>query len=258
VATFHAFAERSRLLRLSAPVLRTVSRRIAVPLAVSRAAAEFARVAVEGEIDVVPNGVDVDRFARPRGAPEGLPPGRRVMWAHRLDPQKRFPVAVRALGRLAEGREDLALVVAGDGGDRDALDLLPAPARARVAMLGTVPNDDLPPYLAGADVFVAPALGQESFGIALVEAMAAGVPVVASDIPGYREVVRDGVDGLLVPPRDPGALAAAMARVLDDPELASTLARAGRERAREFSWDVVAPAIEARYRRATGSDRGTG
>jgi phosphatidylinositol alpha-mannosyltransferase len=113
-----------------------------------------------------------------------------------------------------------------------------------------VEHERLPPYHAASDVFVAPATGQESFGYVLVEAMAAGLPVVASDIAGYREVVRDGVDGLLVPPSDPVALAAALRTVLDDADLARRLGEGGRLRAGEFSWDRVAPAIEERYRRA--------
>jgi phosphatidylinositol alpha-mannosyltransferase len=251
VATFHAFADRSRLMELAAPALRTVHRRIAVSIAVSRAAAEFLARAVPGEVEIVPNGTDVERFAHPRALAEGLPEGRRILWAHRLDPQKGFPVALRAFARLAAELEDVHLVVAGDGRDRGALELLSDRDRRRVVMLGAVPNDDLPQFHAAADVFVAPAVGQESFGVVLIEAMAAGVPVVASDIPGYREVVRDGVDGLLVPPRDPNALAAALRRVLDDPALASALARAGRDRAAEYSWDVVAPRIEAIYQRVT-------
>ncbi len=249
VATFHAFAERSRLMEVAAPALRTVSRRIGATIAVSKAAAGFAARAVRTEMEIVPNGTDVERWAHPASVAGGLPDGRRILWAHRLDPQKGFPVAVRAYARLASELDDVYLVVAGDGRDRDAIGLLSEQDRARVVMLGAVPNDDLPAYHAAADVFVAPAVGQESFGIVLVEAMAAGVPVVASDIPGYREVVRDGVDGLLVPPRDPTALAAALRRVLGDPELASSLVRAGRERAREYSWEVVAPRIEAIYRR---------
>jgi phosphatidylinositol alpha-mannosyltransferase len=116
-------------------------------------------------------------------------------------------------------------------------------------MLGSVPNVELPACLAAADVFASPATGHESFGIVLVEALAAGVPVVATDIPGYREVIRAGVDGLLVPPSDAAALASAIRRVLAEPELASALAHAGRARAREFSWDVVVPRIEAIYER---------
>ncbi len=251
VATFHAFAERSRLMELAAPALRTVDRRIAARIAVSNAAAEFLGRAVPGEVEIVPNGTDVERFAHASAPAEGLPEGRRILWANRLDPQKGFPVAVRAFARLAAELDDVQLVVAGDGRDRGALELLSDRDRRRVVMLGAVPNDDLPQFHAAADVFIAPAVGQESFGVVLIEAMAAGVPVVASDIPGYREVVRDGIDGLLVPPRDPNALAAAVRRVLDEPALASALARAGRERAGAYSWDVVAPRIEAIYQRVT-------
>ncbi len=126
----------------------------------------------------------------------------------------------------------------------------------RVRMLGTVAHEQLPSYLAGADVFVSSAIGQESFGIVLVEAMAAEVPVVASDIAGYREVVRDGVDGLLTSPGDPSALAAGIRRVLTDPTLAGRLRQAGRERAEEFSWERIVPRIEAVYEQAIR--RGTG
>jgi phosphatidylinositol alpha-mannosyltransferase len=255
VATFHAFAERSRLMELAAPVLRTVHRRIAASVAVSEAAAGFLARAVPGDVEIVPNGIAVERFARPRSPARGMPEGRIVLWTHRLDPQKGFPIAIRAFDRLATELDDVHLVVAGDGRDRDALGLLPPALRGRVVMLGAVPNDDLPAYHACADVFVAPATDMESFGIVLVEAMAAGVPVVASDIPGYREVVRDGVDGLLVPARDPNALAAALRRVLVEPELAASLARAGRERAREYSWDAIAPRLEAIYERVAGSRR---
>jgi phosphatidylinositol alpha-mannosyltransferase len=118
-----------------------------------------------------------------------------------------------------------------------------------------VPHDALPRYHAAADVFVASAVGQESFGMALVEAMAAGVPVVASDIPGFREVVRDGIEGLLVPPGDPSALAAALRRVLADTELATALGRAGRERAERYRWDRVCTEVEIAYRDAAGAAR---
>jgi len=145
--------------------------------------------------------------------------------------------------------------VVGAGSDRDAVDVLSPGARARVRMVGAVPNRELHRYHAGASVFLAPATGHESFGVILVEAMAAGVPVVASDIPGYREVVRADRDGLLVPPGDPHALAASVGRILRDPELATRLRAAGRERAEAFTWDAVAPRLEAIYGRVT-SPRG--
>ena len=250
VATFHAYLDRSRLLELAGPVLRHVHRRIDAGIAVSEAAATFVRRVIRGPVDVVPNGVDIAAFARRHDPAQGLPEGRRILWVNRLDPQKGFGVMISAFERVAAELEDVSLVVAGDGRDRSALDLLSPAARRRVVRLGTVPHDALPPYHAACDLFVSPAVGQESFGIVLVEAMAAGLPVVASDIPGYREVVHDGVEGLLVRPNDPSSLAGAISKVLTDPVLAGALAEAGRVRAEAFSWDVVVPRLEAVYDRA--------
>ena len=255
VATFHAFLDRSRLMEISGPILRQIDRRIDAAVAVSEAAAAFVRRVRRGPVEIVPNGVDVSRFAEPADPPEGLPRGRRILWVNRLDPQKGFGVMVDAFARLARDRDDVFLLVAGEGRDRVALRTLPRQTRNRVVPLGTVPHDELPRYHAAADVYCSPAVGQESFGLVLVEAMAAGVPVVATDIPGYREVVRNGVDGLLVRPNDPGALSDAVRRVLSEPELASALAAAGRARAPEFAWDAVVPRLEAVYGRALNGTR---
>jgi phosphatidylinositol alpha-mannosyltransferase len=141
-------------------------------------------------------------------------------------------------------------VVVGDGPERAAADALPADARARVSFRGAIANQALPPVLASADVYVGPALGGESFGMVLVEAMAAGVPVVASAVPGYTEVVRDGIDGVLVPAGDPRALAREVARVLDDPALNARLRRAGPERAERFDWSRVAAELTGIYAEA--------
>jgi phosphatidyl-myo-inositol alpha-mannosyltransferase len=128
--------------------------------------------------------------------------------------------------------------------------------RDRVLMLGAVPHGHLPPYHAAADVFIGPARGGESFGIVLIEAMAAGLPVVASDIDGWREVVRDGVDGLLVPPDDPPALAGSVRAVLDDPDLARRLGEAGRARAERYAWSTVTGEIERAYDDAVSGAHG--
>jgi phosphatidylinositol alpha-mannosyltransferase len=246
VATFHAFSERSRLLTAAAPFLRPVWRRTRIRLAVSRAAARFVGSRFGDGIRIVPNGCDVDRFAEAHPA-EGLPPGRRMLWVGRLDPQKGFSVALRAFAALAEEFPDLSLVVAGDGPDREAVRTLPAEARERLVMLGNVRHRRLPAYHAACDVFISPAVGQESFGISLVEAMSAGLPVVASDIAGYREVVRAGEEGLLVPPGDAAALAQAVRRVLRDGDLVERLRQAGRARAGGFRWEVVGERIEEAY-----------
>ena len=160
---------------------------------------------------------------------------------------------VEAFRKLASERHDVLLVVAGDGPERAALRDLPIEPRSRVVMLGNVPHAELPPFHAASEVFCAPATGRESFGIVLVEAMAAGLPVVASDIPGYREVLRDGHEGILVPPREPDVLAEAIGRILDDADAAKRFGEAGRERAARYSWDTVAREVEAIYLEVAGS-----
>jgi phosphatidylinositol alpha-mannosyltransferase len=248
VGTFHSGATRARLYDLAAPLLRRAAARLAVRIAVSERAAAFERARIGGDFRVIGNGVDVDRWAD--AAAVDLGPGRKLLFVGRLDERKGFPVAVSAFERLAEGREDLGLVVVGDGPERTAVDALPTMLRARVTMLGPVPNVELPPIHAACDLYLGPSTGGESFGIVLVEAMAAGLPVVASDTPGYDEVVTDGVNGLLVPQSDPVALAAAGARLLDEPDLAARLAAGGRARAQAFAWPAVIEPIEDAYRDA--------
>ncbi len=258
VATVHAYLDRSVAMELAAPVLRRIWNRVAVGVAVSEAAASFLHRALpDAALEIVPNGVDVGAFAAAEPL-EDLPAGRRILWVNRLDPQKGFPVAVAAFSKVLADVPDAVLIVVGDGRDREALGLLTEPARARVTMRGTLPNEGIAAHHAACEVFAAPAVGQESFGIVLVEAMAAGLPVVATDIPGYREVVTEGVEGLLVPPRDPEALAAALVRVLREPDLASRLGEAGRRRARTYDWPILVDRLETLYARAVegaGYDR---
>jgi phosphatidylinositol alpha-mannosyltransferase len=248
VGTFHSGATRARLYDLAAPLLRRAAAHLTVRIAVSERAADFERARIGGEFRIVPNGVDVSRFAD--AEPADLGPGRKLLFVGRLDERKGFPVAIEAFERLAADRPDVHLIVVGDGPQRNAIDRLPTMLRARVMMLGAVPNEELPPIHAACDLYLGPSTGGESFGIVLVEAMAAGLPVVASDTPGYDEVVTDDSQGLLVPPRDPAAFAAAAARVLDDDGLAERLRAAGPVRARDFDWSVTVGAIEDAYRDA--------
>lgn len=251
VATFHTGAERSRLYDLAAPLIRRIARRIVVRVAVSPVAERAAAGRIGGSFEIVPNGADVDRFAD--AEPAALGEGTKLLFVGRLDERKGFPTAVAAFGRLAADRPELRLIVVGDGPERSAIDGLPVDVRARVTMLGAVPNVDLPPFERACDLYLGTSVGGESFGIVLVEAMAAGLPVVASDIPGYDEVVTDGVEGLLVPPRDPAAVAQAAGSILDDPDLAARLSTAGRTRAATFDWRVVGARLEALYRRAVAT-----
>lgn len=249
VATFHAHSERSRLMDIGAPFLRPVWRRLAVRVAVSDAAAAFVTSRLGDGVRIIPNGVDVDLFAKAQPK-TGLPSGRCLLWVGRLDRQKGFPVAVQAFSQLTGEFPDLNFVVVGDGRDRQAIDSLVPGSRSRIVTVGSVHHEELPPYHAAADVFVSSAIGQESFGLVIVEAMAAGVPVVASDIAGYREVVEPDVSGLLVPPGDPAALATAIRRVLTEPGMADRLSAAGRARAQSYRWERVVERVEEAYRDA--------
>lgn len=248
VATFHSGATRSRLYDAGAPLLRRVARRLSARIAVSEAAARTARSRIGGAFQIVPIGVDVRRFADAQGAELG--PGTKLLFIGRLDQRKGFPTAVAAFAQLAADRPDVRLIVVGDGPDRGAIDRLSPDARSRVTMVGSLPNVDLPPYPAACDVLLAPSNGGESFGVILVEGMAAGLPVVASNIPGYDEVVSDGVEGLLVPPGDARSLATATARILDDRALRAKLAAGASARAARCDWPGVVARIQDIYARA--------
>ena len=252
VATFHSNVGRERVsslwFKLAAPMVRPVWNRLARRIAVSDAARHSVTSRMgDGELLIVPNGVDVERFAGAK--PAVLPGGRHLLFVGRLEERKGFPVAVAAFARLAERYPDLRLLVVGDGSERDAVDDLPPAVRSRVEMLGRVDDDRLAGYLRAATLYLGPATGGESFGIVLAEAMAAGLPIVASDIAGYRDVARNGREAVLVPPGDPDALVAAVGRVLDDPALARSLGGSGALRARDFAWDTVADRLVDVYRK---------
>jgi phosphatidyl-myo-inositol dimannoside synthase len=190
---------------------------------------------------VVPPGVDVDRF-RPLGPEErraaraafGLPPGPLVVAVSRLVPRKGMDVLVAAASLLAPELPGLTVAVAGSGRDRDRLTRLIGGTGAPVRLLGRLPDDQLPRLLGCADVFAMPCrnrwggLEQEGFGIVFLEAAACGVAGVAGASGGSHEAVAHGETGFVVRhPSDPYAVAAALARLLDDPELCRAMGAAG-------------------------------
>src|SRR5688500_2204329 len=239
VATFHSNVGPQRVsslwFKLAAPMVRPVWNRLARRVAVSEAARHSVTSRMgDGDLVIVPNGVDVDRFANAR--PATLPPGRHLLFVGRLEERKGFPVAVAAFAELARVYADLRLLVIGDGSERDAVDTLEPSVRSRVDMLGRVDDERLASFLKAADLYLGPATGGESFGIVLAEAMAAGLPIVASDIDGYRDVARDGLEALLVAPGEVPPLVAAVREGLDDQRLARSLGDGGARRAREVDW----------------------
>lgn len=255
VGTFHAAAESNLAYRLFRAPLAGRAARLDRRMAVSEAAMRLASRYFPGRYDIVPNGVDCGRF-RP-----GIEPIARfrdgrlnILFVGRLDRRKGAPYLCRALPIVARELGGRArLIVVGEKGLRSALCARPSDlGGAEIVWAGRVPPETLPRYYATADIFCSPAVGRESFGIVLLESMAAGTPVVASDIPGYRAVVADGVDGLLAAPRDPSSIARALLAVARDDKLRMRLAAAGREKALRYDWSIIAQRVEEIYLEVAG------
>jgi glycosyltransferase involved in cell wall biosynthesis len=210
-------------------LVRGVLRRAKLVIAASTALAQAASLLGARDVRVIPSGVDLPAEI----GPEADPP--EILYAGRLSEEK-------GVLELVEATRGMRLVVAGDG-----------PLRARVpAARGFVPNDELQGLYARAAVVTCPSR-REGFGVACLEAMAHGRPVVATRVGGLRDLVVDGETGLVVPPRDPEALRAALRRLIADPDLRRRLGAAGRQRARErFSWDAVTSAVVDAYAEAVG------
>ena len=239
VGTFHR-AGASRAYAVAPRLARRAAGRLAARFAVSEDAKATAQAALGGTYEVLYNGVEVDRWATAPPWPTGGPT---IFFVGRHEPRKGLAVLLEAMAYLPRATR---LWVAGSG--PQTAELCQATAfDHRVEWLGRIPEAEVASRLRGATVACFPSLHGESFGIVLLEAMAASTPVVASDLAGYRNVARAGRDALLVPPGDPIALADAVRRVLTDEVLAKELATSGDERAAEFSMDRLAARYLERY-----------
>lgn len=239
VGTFHAAGE-SAAYRWLGPVVRRLARRLDRRCAVSDDARRLVEPVLGGGFTITFNGVEIDGFATADAWPTDGPT---VLFVGRHEPRKGLAVLLEALRRLPS---EVRLWVAGTGPDTEALRAA-AGDDPRIEWLGRIDDREKAARLRGADVFCASSLGGESFGVVLLEAMAAETPVVASDLPGYRNVARPGADAVLVPPGDAVALADGLRRVLTDDALAASLVASGRDRAESFSMDRLAGIYAAMY-----------
>ena len=252
VGTFHSTSGRSFLQDTFREWLGRAVARLDARIAVSRTAEASARLYYPGDYQVIPNGVDVERF-RPDLAPYAHwrdPAHVNVLFVGRLDPRKGVHYLLAAMPEVIERTGGRArLLIVGDSYLRARLEArVPHALRAHIRFLGHVPSADLPRWYVTGDVFVSPASGNESFGIVLLEAMAAGRPVVATDIPGYRSVIQPGENAESFPPGDVAKLARVLTALIEDPARRAELGRRGRARALEFAWPRVTDRIEAVYR----------
>ncbi|MDT7712566.1 MAG: phosphatidyl-myo-inositol alpha-mannosyltransferase, partial [Pseudonocardiales bacterium] len=255
VATFHFATARSRALAAAHALLQPTMEKITARIAVSPLARRVQVEYLGGDAVEIPNGVDVLRFAGAQPLPGYPRAGGTVGFVGRFgEPRKGMSVLLAALWEVTRTKPDVRLLVVGHG-DAGALLRAAGPVLAsRIRVLGAQSDGGKAAALASVDVLCVPALGGESFGIVLTEALAAGTPVVASDLDAFRLVLDKGKAGVLVTTGSPAALSTALHELLDDPERRAALAAAGRRRAAMWDWPVVARRVLQVYEGAVAAD----
>jgi phosphatidylinositol alpha-mannosyltransferase len=231
-------------------ILRRWFRKLDGKIAVSRPAMEFASDHFPGYYNIIPNGVDVEHFSPDVAPIEKFKDGKlNLLFVSRLEKRKGLNYLLQAFKQVKEEVPNCRLIVVGPGTRlRRRYERYVARTGLKdVVFIGFTSYDELPRYYKTADVFCAPAIGSESFGIILLEAMAMGKPIVASSIEGYASVISHGVDGLLVPPADKGQLAQALIALLNDKALRQEMGARGRIKALEHSWESIARRVFAYY-----------
>jgi phosphatidyl-myo-inositol alpha-mannosyltransferase len=248
VATVHTAMRKSRWLLASQPVLRSALEKIDGRIAVSEAARTTFVQQLGGDAVLIPNGLSTRRYRHAEPLDGWPAAGGSIGFLGRMDePRKGLPVLLKAFELLAPGRPGLRLLIGGNGDGEEHRDTLPAGLRDRAVFLGEVSEEDKVRLLHSVDVFCSPNTGGESFGIVTAEAMAAGLPIVASDIPAFRAVLRDGQAGELFATGDPASLASAAARLLDDPARRAELAVAALDAVAAYDWGIVARDVVSVY-----------
>jgi phosphatidylinositol alpha-mannosyltransferase len=253
VATFHVSMARSRALQVFGTAMQPALEKITGRIAVSAAARRVVVEHLGGDAVLIPNGVDVGRFAGAKPLPD-RPDAPTVVFLGRVDePRKGLAVLLEALPELVRRVPDVRLLVAGPGDVDEVRKAVPASLRDRVELLGLVSEQDKPRVYASGDVYCAPNTHGESFGIVLVEAMATGTPVVASDLEAFRRVLDEGEVGVLVPVGDAAALAAGLADLLADPARRGALSAAGSRAVLAYDWGTVTDRVVEVYESAVAA-----
>ena len=248
VATFHAYGGFSPAYEFGRRFMGGYASRLHGRIAVSAAARHFIDRYFPGDYKVIPNGVDVDRYRRAVPIARWQDGTRNLLFVGRHEPRKGLLHLLKAYRILRKTGCHCRLLVVGSGPqEHEARRYVATRRLGGVEFLGRVSDREKAQLFKTADVYVSPATGGESFGIVLLESLAAGTPIVCSDIHGYKGVVRRGREGLLVPPGKPKAIAAAIAQLLNDHELREEMAANGPARAEEFSWERVTAKVDDYY-----------
>ena len=244
VATWHSSMDKSRMILTLSKLAQTAMEKVSARIAVSEAARTTLIKHVGGDAVVIPNGVDISTFtnAKPMfgwpGASQSI-----VFLGRGDEPRKGLLVLVEAYPEIRRQHPKVRLLIAGPGEPADTLKKLSREDRASVTVLGMVAPQDKASVLASGTIYVAPNTGGESFGIVLLEAMASGTPVVASDLEAFKRVLDNSKAGITFENENSADLARVVSELLSDPTRCAELSAQGKLRASEFDWSVVAERI---------------
>ncbi len=259
VGTFHTYAKPRRWYPASQIIfggrIERWASRLDRRIAVSEPARDFVSKYLPADYMVIPNGVGVDRFNGDAKPPEHLLDGKvNILFVGRMEKRKGFPLLLRAYAQLKWQLPESRLIVVGpDKISKESARIIAERGLRDIHITGYLSEEELAGHYRAADIFCSPATGAESQGIVLLEAMAAGAPVMASRILGYESVVNDGVDGVLIDPKDETTFAEALVTLLKDKPRQERLTRAGREKVERYRWERVTSEILDVYRAAIAS-----
>jgi len=231
-------------------LMKRWARRLDGRIAVSSLAVELASKYFSGDYHIIPNGVELGHFSPDVPPIDEFCDGKvNILFVGRLEKRKGVNYLLKAYKSIKRENPDCRLIIVGPGARlyRRYQKQIAREGIEDVVLVGSVPNEDLPRYYKTADIFCAPATRCESFGVVLLEAMAVGVPVVASDVEGYANVVTHGEDGLLVPPKDDSMLAKILTSLINDKSLREQMGAVGKLNAQHYSWEKVARRIQDFY-----------
>jgi phosphatidylinositol alpha-mannosyltransferase len=248
VGTFHACHRVPRGYQIARPFAMRWFRRLDGKIAVSRPAMEFIGKHFPGEYEIIPNGINLEHFSADVPPIEEFCNGKlNILFVGRLEKRKGLKYLLFAYEQVKKELPNTRLIVVGPGERREYENIVQKLNLEDVAFVGYASHEDLPRYYKTADVFCAPATGEESFGIVLLEAMAASKPIVASANEGYASVMSQRVEGLLVPPEDGQAIASALISLLGDESLRQEMGARGRLNAEIYSWQNIAQRVMDYY-----------
>ena len=250
IGTFHAYNSATRRLRIWKRVLLPIYRALDGRIAVSEASRQFVTTHFPGEYEVIPNGIEIDHFAKPRARLPEFDDGKvNILFVGRAEVRKGLKYLIGAFSLLKWEMPNIRLIVVGPGNpDLDSARYMAERGVGKdICFVGSPSYEDLPSYHHSADIFCTASVDRESFGYVIAESMAAGLPVVVTDIPGHRSVVGGKQNAMLVPPKDEAAMADALRTLIEDPALRERLGKAAREKVEDYRWSRVSSLIYDYY-----------